>query len=523
MRFQAKCEAPELLRAAQYMRMSTEHQQYSVANQSAALALYAAAHRIVVVRSFIDYGKSGICIKGRHALQELIHTVQTGAADFKCVLVYDVSRWGRFQDVDEAAHYEYVCKGAGIRICYCAEPFENDNSMLSGLLKTIKRIMAGEYSRELSAKVFAAQSRLARMGFNQGGAAVYGLRRLLVNSNLKPRQILGPAEHKAIQTDRVVFVPGPEEETEIVRQIFDWCTVGKKTAREIALELNQRLLKTTTGKPWLPYDVRRLIKNPKYMGTYVYAQRSRKLGALMTTNVQDQWIIKENALPPLISATQFAQAQVSVTVRTVTYTDQQLLDRLREIWKKKGTLSYSVIEGAKPGPSYSTFTNRFGEIAKAFKLIGFKPLYDYSKIWTFKRKRLRLEREQRKRIVEKLIAAGTNVTEDVRTGVLTLNGNLKLATKVAFYREWHGTYPRSGWHFRINFRQAIHIIIINCLDRNNENIQGQYIIPKLTELHGMYWVNDGEEPVFLKACRSDSLEPLWNSVFCCSLAKLVRQ
>jgi DNA invertase Pin-like site-specific DNA recombinase len=59
------------------MRMSTEHQRYSVANQAAALALYAAAHQIVIVRSFVDYGKSGICIKGRYALQELIQTVQT--------------------------------------------------------------------------------------------------------------------------------------------------------------------------------------------------------------------------------------------------------------------------------------------------------------------------------------------------------------------------------------------------------------------------------------------------------------
>jgi DNA invertase Pin-like site-specific DNA recombinase len=37
------------------------------------------------------------------------------------VLVYDVSRWGRFQDIDESAHYEFVCKQAGIKVAYCAE------------------------------------------------------------------------------------------------------------------------------------------------------------------------------------------------------------------------------------------------------------------------------------------------------------------------------------------------------------------------------------------------------------------
>jgi hypothetical protein len=32
------------------------------------------------------------------------------------------SRWGRFQDADESAHYEFLCKSAGIPVHYCAEP-----------------------------------------------------------------------------------------------------------------------------------------------------------------------------------------------------------------------------------------------------------------------------------------------------------------------------------------------------------------------------------------------------------------
>ena len=143
----------QLDRAAQYLRMSTEHQQYSIANQSAAIALYAAAHDIGIVRAFVDEGKSGTTIKGRKGLQELLRVVESGTADFDQVLVYDVSRWGRFPDTDEAAHYEYLCKRAGITVRYCAEQFENDNSATSNLLKALKRTMAAEYSRELSVKV----------------------------------------------------------------------------------------------------------------------------------------------------------------------------------------------------------------------------------------------------------------------------------------------------------------------------------------------------------------------------------
>src|SRR5580658_9064948 len=94
------------LRAAKYMRMSTEHEQYSIANQSAAMQEYANGHSMEIVRTYVDRGKSGLHIKGRDGLKDLLQTVESRAADFNVVLVYDVSRWGRFQDVDESAYYE---------------------------------------------------------------------------------------------------------------------------------------------------------------------------------------------------------------------------------------------------------------------------------------------------------------------------------------------------------------------------------------------------------------------------------
>lgn len=132
-------------RAAIYVRMSTEHQQYSTENQSDIIREYAATRGIEIVRSFADAGKSGLRIAGRNALKELIDTVLGGGADFQSILVYDVSRWGRFQDADESAYYEYICKRAGITVHYCAEQFENDGSIASNIVKTVKRAMAGEY------------------------------------------------------------------------------------------------------------------------------------------------------------------------------------------------------------------------------------------------------------------------------------------------------------------------------------------------------------------------------------------
>jgi DNA invertase Pin-like site-specific DNA recombinase len=83
--------------------------------------------------------------------------VENKQAHFSALLVYDVSRPGRFQHVDHSVYCEYVFKGADIRVHYCAEQFENDGSMSSSVLKTLKRPMAAEYSRKLSVKVFSGQ------------------------------------------------------------------------------------------------------------------------------------------------------------------------------------------------------------------------------------------------------------------------------------------------------------------------------------------------------------------------------
>ena len=108
-------EVPKQFKAAQYVRMSTEHQQYSTENQADKIREYAAHRGIEIIKTYADAGKSGLRIDGRQALQQLIKDVESGQADFQIILVYDVSRWGRFQDADESAYYEYICRRAGIQ------------------------------------------------------------------------------------------------------------------------------------------------------------------------------------------------------------------------------------------------------------------------------------------------------------------------------------------------------------------------------------------------------------------------
>src|SRR5713101_2066585 len=205
--------------AAEYIRMSTEHQQYSTENQHAAIQRFADAQGISIVRSFVDAGKSGVGIQVRDALQDLLRTVESGGAAFRTILVYDVSRWGRFQEPDEGAYYEFRCIRANI-VQYCAEQFPQDNAPMSAVMKSLKRAMAGEYSRELSSKVFAGQCRLITLGYRQGGPPGFGLRRLLLDQHGKPKTVLAPGERKSFQLERVILTPGPDEEVVTVRRVY---------------------------------------------------------------------------------------------------------------------------------------------------------------------------------------------------------------------------------------------------------------------------------------------------------------
>src|SRR6266481_1486021 len=186
-------------RAAQYVRMSTDYQRYSIQNQAAAIAAYAQQRNLTIIRTYVDEGRSGLRIKGRPGLIKLIEDVQSGRADFDHILVYDISRWGRFQDVDESAHYEFLCKQNGINIAYCAEQFDNDGSLLSSIVKNIKRVMAAEYSRELSVKVHAGHCRIASLGFRVGAPVAFGFRRELSDESRQSKVWLRRGGHKSLQ------------------------------------------------------------------------------------------------------------------------------------------------------------------------------------------------------------------------------------------------------------------------------------------------------------------------------------
>ena len=254
---------------------------------------------------------------------------------------------------------------------YCAEQFENDGSSFSTIIKNIKRAMAAEYSRELSVKVFAGQSRLVKLGYRTGGSAPYGLRRLLVDQRGTPKEFLAYGERKSIQTDRVVLVPGSPAEIEIVRWVFEAFTKRRLQEAEIARQLNKKALKSARGAQWASHHICSMLTNENYIGNLVWNRQSIKLKGRAVRNNPDQWVRASGVLKPIVERGVFERVQAIRGARAAGLSQEEKLELLRRLLRKHGTLSIGLIDKSSSMPHSSSYARWFGSLRNAYKLVGF--------------------------------------------------------------------------------------------------------------------------------------------------------
>lgn len=361
----------ELVRAAQYVRMSTDHQRYSITYQSNINAQYATRCGYALVRSYEDPGVSGLRLERRPGLQRLLADILAGGADFQVVVVYDVSRWGRFQDPDESAHYEFICREAGVRVEYSAEPFANDGSLASVIVKTVKRAMAAEYVRELSFKVRTAKRGLGEKGYWMGGIAPYGYRRCIIAPDGSAVKVLEPGERKALQGHRVILVEGPELETTTVRRIFSLFLTHGLSYLAIADRLNGEGTPTGYGRPWSPTRVRKILGDEVYLGMLVMGRHGCFLKH-QVVHPRETWLRVPGACPQLVSRGVFEAAQSNLRRHKSSASDEQLLDELRAAWRRHGRLSENILQKDPEARSGRIYERRFGSLTLAFERIGYQ-------------------------------------------------------------------------------------------------------------------------------------------------------
>jgi DNA invertase Pin-like site-specific DNA recombinase len=429
---------------------------------------------LIIVRTYADDGCSGLRISNRSALVELINDIRFGKADFSHVLVYDVSRWGRFQDIDESAHYEFICRQAGVKVAYCAEQFENDGGLLSSIVKNLKRVIAAEYSRELSVKVHAGACKVASMGFRGGGAVGYGLRRELVDEKRRSKGTLQKGQRKHLQSHHVLLRPGPAKELRIVRRIFREFVVEQRSQVEIARRLNQAGIPNHHDRPWSEWMIHYLLQNENYIGNLIYKKSSYRLRQVRKENPSNEWIRSKAGFDPIVSEEMFTKAQERMKAHYVRWSDKQLLDRLRDALNEKGQLIADIINNRSGMPSPALYAWRFGSLRNAFKRVGYRAKRNYNYI------------DQRPKLNQQLIDSGDDLARRIRalgasavfdatTHTLSVANRLTISLRIGRY------YPDRDkvavWHVHRNANLPVGLILALRLNKRNTKIADYFVIP----------------------------------------------
>jgi len=463
----------EYVRAAQYVRMSTDHQRYSLANQAALIGAYARTHGMQVVQSYADSGRSGLTIRDRPGLSRMLADIVSGAAEFELVLVYDVSRWGRFQDADESAHYEFLCRRAGIRVIYCAEQFGTENTPFSGVLKALKRAMAGEYSRELSTKVAAGKARIGGLGYRVGGIAGYGLRRQVLEDGKTPGIVLRDHQRKSIQTDRVTLVPGPEHEIALVCRIYRDYIYLRRSERQIAKDLNAQG-HTFSGRAWSRNLVRTVLSNEKYVGNNIVGQFCQRLRTRQVVNPPETWTRCDGAFAPIVSRELFEAAARVRRFNEKTYiTREEIVRAVRVVLRREGKLTAAIINAAPELPSANTIEARFGSLVELYSVIGYQPPAQYE-FHVINRQLQLVKKSVEASLVEALRAQGFESC--IEDGLVRVAEGRTAEVLICRYQQPRPY--RGGWRVAYQRNEGGSVLVAARMTAGNGTVRDYVVVPR---------------------------------------------
>lgn len=372
---------------AYYRHSAQDRQENSIPLQREQVCQWAEQNGVQIIREFADHGKSGLTAEGRPAFGEMMEVWVKQREDFEYVLCLDVSRWGRFQDIDLSAQYSAECKKHGKQVIYTTIGKPREDDPLYPVYVQFERFRAAQYSRELSDKVKRGCRKIAEQGYWAGGQPPYGLRRVLLDERREPVQTLAPGQRKGIQNQRVTLAEGPAEEVATIQRIFhEFVMLGYSEFR-IAEGLNYDEIPSPGGSRWGAASVLTRLRNEKYVGTMVYDQSTQKLKSPRHRNPPEKWVRTPEAFEGIVHRDDFEQAQLILESRKQRYAPDTLLRQLQMLHEQYGLVSSSLLRLDEKMPRPATYARHFGSLDFAFQMLFAK------------------EREQAREMVHKQICA----------------------------------------------------------------------------------------------------------------------
>ena len=503
-----------LIPAVRYLRMSTNKQEHSISHQIDHTDKFAAQYGFGINQDYIEPGISGVTAEDRPQFLKMLDDLSSGKVRCKAVLIYDMSRFGRFQLPTESMYNEHKLVMMNIRLIECTKEYREQENDGDTLMRFLEARAAGRSSHDLSWRVYRAAIFFVGMGFKQGGYAGYGLRRFEIDSarNLVDDKPMGHLQRKRFATSRVILMPGPDDEVERVRWMYgQFCANGKNMA-QIAAILNAQDILTDHGRMWTAAAVKQILTNEKYIGNNVYNRTSCRITTTgdergkHIKNPESEWVRHEKAYPAIIDDALFEQAQGLVNARRRTsWKDDQMLAMLSALYKEKGYLSGILIEEAIGLPTQSAYRKRFNSLIRAYRLVGYTPDRDYRYLEINQYLR-RLFGEVWQQVKDTIVGYDVRVIEDTVRDLLTINDEFTISVVIARCQQRQsGTYH---WLMRFDTSLAPDYTVAVRMNPDNQTIRDYYILPIVALREGRMHLNE-YNGVSLDAYRFQSLDPLF--------------
>jgi len=297
------------MRVVSYVRMSTGRQETSPAQQRDAIAAHAVKHGYAIAHEYADLGITGDSIGKRPEFQRMI--ADGAAGKFDRIVVYDRSRFGRFDSIDFGKAVAPL-RDAGVEL-ECLDTGVEDWSDFGGrVIGMVAQEGKHQFLTDLSRATLRGKIAKVSSGRGYCGPTPYGYTRLTA--------IEGRSRVSNLQVDTATAA--------VVRDIFDAYTRHDGSLAGVAAMLNRRGIPTArAGQRWRPNAVHRILSNEVYMGDAVWGRRQkgryhgrdgmevvrRKRGS-KTGYIEP--IRHHNAVPAIVSRDLWSTAQKLLAERT---------------------------------------------------------------------------------------------------------------------------------------------------------------------------------------------------------------
>ncbi len=286
-----------------YCRVSSEEQalkDLSIPAQRKALRRWAQGDgEVEIMREFVDEGLSAYAPAHRRpGFCEMIAFCRKAPVEH--ILVHKLDRFSR--DREESILFKALLRKHGVTVRSITEQYDPETPqgfLYEGMIEVINQF----YSMNLATETVKGMRENAERGYCNGGRVPYGYRLARVADG-------AGREHSRL-------VPGPKEEVDTIREVFEWAANEGMGVKAIANRLNARQVPPPRGRYWSGSSINSMLKNRAYVGDRIWARRRKNGRESRVMAPEEHWIVAEDAHEPLVDRAVFERRQELAARRRV--------------------------------------------------------------------------------------------------------------------------------------------------------------------------------------------------------------